>query len=115
MKRIYLLFALAGAFGMTVMGSASSVWAACPAGTVGTQLNGNYAVKIVGALTDTGTPATGDPQPKPLAAVGVFDADGNCDITGGELIVNKDGSIDGPAKDADPYSSITALARCPPI
>jgi hypothetical protein len=110
MKRIYLLFALAGAFGMTVMGSASSVWAACPAGTVGTQLNGNYAVKIVGALTDTGTPATGDPQPKPLAAVGVFDADGNCDITGGELIVNKDGSIDGPAKDADPYSSITAFS-----
>ncbi len=82
MKRNFLLLGLAGAFGMALLGSASKALAQCATGTVGTQLNGNYAIKVLGAQVDFGT--AGDPAPAPLAGIGVFNADGACDITGGE-------------------------------
>jgi hypothetical protein len=94
MKRSLLFFAIAGVFGIGLLGSGPAAGQTLP--SCGTQLNGNYAIKIIGAQTDTGTPATGDPQPVPIAAVGVFHADGHCNITGGELIENDGGKFTGP-------------------
>lgn len=107
MKRNFLLLGLAGAFAMALLGSASKALAQCAAGTVGTQLNGNYAIKILGAQIDGGTP--GDPTPAPIAGIGVFHADGACDITGGELIYNDNGTFTGPTTDPSPLTSITAF------
>lgn len=107
MKRNFLLLGLAGAVAMALLGSASKAIAQCAAGTVGTQLNGNYAIKILGAQMDGGTP--GDPTPAPIAGIGVFHADGACDITGGELIYNDNGTFTGPTTDPSPLTSITAF------
>jgi len=74
---------------------------------VGTQLNGKYAIKILGAQIDYGTP--GDPTPAPIAGIGVFHADGACDITGGELIYNDNGTFTGPGTDPAPLAGITAF------
>ena len=68
MKRSLLFFAVAGVFGIGLLGSGSAAGQTRP--SCGTQLDGNYAIKINGARSDTGTPATGDPQPIPIAAVG---------------------------------------------
>ncbi len=107
MKRNSLLLALAGAFAMALLGSASKALAQCAAGTVGTQLSGNYAIKVLGAQVDFGTP--GDPAPAPIAGIGVFNADGSCGITGGEFIYNDDGNFTGPGTDPGPLAGITAF------
>jgi hypothetical protein len=98
-KHTQLIFAFVGVFAM-VFAADSSALAGCRVGT-GSLLNGNYAIRIGGAETDTGTPATGDPQPVPIAAIGVIHADGNCDITGGELIENDGGVFTSPTVDTD--------------
>jgi hypothetical protein len=103
MKRSLLFFAVAGVFGIGLLGSGSAAGQTRP--SCGTQLDGNYAIKIIGARSDTGTPATGDPQPIPIAAVGVFHADGHCNITGGELIENDGGNFTGPTVTSGPASS----------
>lgn len=108
MRRIFLSFALAGAFGMALMGSASKAMATCTTGTVGAAIKGNYAIKIVGADVDTG--AAGDPKPNPIVGVGVIVLDGACDVTGGELIFNDGGTITGPAHDASPRNAVVAFS-----
>jgi len=90
MKRSFLVLALVGAFGMALLGSAQKAMAACPVGVSGTQLSGNYAVKIQGAATDIGTCAGSstcpDPTPQAIAAIGVLHFTGTCAIDGGDLI-----------------------------
>jgi hypothetical protein len=108
MRQGYLLFALASAFGMALIGSASKAMATCSAGTVGAAIDGNYAIKIVGAEVDTG--AAGDPTPNPSVGVGVIAVDGACDVTGGELIFNDGGTITGPAHDASPRNEVVAFS-----
>ena len=95
MKRNLLLLAMAGAFGMALLASASRALATCPTGSTGTQLNGNYAIKVVGAKTDLDD-SSGDPVPAPIAGIGVIAADGACDITGGEFIYNDDETFTSP-------------------
>jgi hypothetical protein len=93
---------------MALLGSASMAMATCTAGTVGAAINGNYAVKIVGAGVDNGT--AGDPTPNPMVGVGVIALDGACDVTGGELIFNDGGTITGPANDAPPRNAVVAFS-----
>ncbi len=97
MKRNFLTLALAGAFGLALLGSASAALAAgiCPPGTTnGGLLAGNYAIKIAGAVTETSI-TNGDPEPIPEAGIGVIQVDGLCDITAGELIFNKNDTVAG--------------------
>jgi hypothetical protein len=108
MKRIFLAFALSGALGMALLGSASSAMATCAPGTVGAAILGNYAIKIVGAGVDTGI--SGDPVPNPIVGIGVIAVDGACDVTGGELIYNDGGTITGPANDAPPRNAVVAFS-----
>jgi hypothetical protein len=108
MKRTFLTFALSGALGMALLGSASRAMATCAPGTVGSAILGNYAIKIVGAEVDTGT--SGDPKPNPIVGVGVIAVDGTCDVTGGELIYNDGGTITGPANDAPPRNAVVAFS-----
>jgi hypothetical protein len=108
MKRIFLSFALAGAFVMALLGSASKAMATCGAGIVGAAVKGNYAIKIVGAEIDTG--AGGDPAPNPIVGIGVIALDGACDVTGGELIFNDGGTFTGPAHDASPRNAVVAFS-----
>jgi hypothetical protein len=108
MKQGYLLFALAVAFGVALLGSASTAMATCSAGTVGAAVKGNYAIKIVGAEVDIG--AAGDPKPNPIVAIGVIALDGAWDVTGGELIFNDAGTITGPAHDASPRNAVVAFS-----
>jgi subtilase-type serine protease len=108
MKRIFLAFALSGALGMALLGSASRAMATCAPGTVGAAILGNYAIKIVGAGVDTGV--SGDPVPNPIVGIGVIAVDGACDVTGGELIYNDGGTITGPANDAPPRNAVVAFS-----
>src|SRR5208337_1171540 len=95
MKRNFLTLALAGAFGLALLASASQALS-CPPGKVSYLPAGNYAFLITGDQTDTaGTP--GDPAPNPIAAIGVFVSDGLCDVTGGEMIEDTGGVFSGPA------------------
>ena len=103
MKRNFLTLALAGAFGLALIGSASAatICAGYPAGTLnGGVLAGNYAVRINGYETDPGTCFGGstcpDPTPVPVAGLGVVAIDGNCNITGGELIYDDGGTYTAP-------------------
>src|ERR1700722_6176319 len=102
MKRSFLVLALVGA--MSLFGSASWALAAgCPAGVLGTQLSGNYAVKVQGAVTDNGSCAGGstcpDPTPSAIAGIGVLHFDGACAIDGGDFIYSVQGGsgITSPA------------------
>jgi len=101
MKRNFLTLALAAAFGMALLGSASKALAACAPGTTnGGLVAGNYAIKIGGAITDTGGcfagPTCPDPSPNPISGLGVIHLDGTCDITAGELILNQGGVWSSP-------------------
>jgi hypothetical protein len=92
MKRNFLLLALSSAFAMALLGSAPNASATCPAGTTnGGLLAGNYAIKILGAVTDTAscalTNTCPDPTPTAIQGVGVVTLDGACDIAAGELIL----------------------------
>ena len=71
MKRSFLVLALVGA--MALLGSAPQAMAVCPAGVVGTTMNGTYAIKVQGAVTDTGTCSGSStcPDPTPQAIAGI--------------------------------------------
>ena len=103
MKRNFLTLALAGAFGLALIGSASAgtICPGYPAGTHnGGLLAGNYAVRLQGYVTDPGTCFGGstcpDPTPAPIAGLGVITVDGNCNITAGELIYDDAGTLTAP-------------------
>jgi hypothetical protein len=111
MKRLFLSFTLSSAFVMALLASAPRAMAACTAGTIGAAINGNYAIKIVGAKVDNDfVTGAADPSPNPIVGVGVIAVDGDCDVTGGELIINDGGTITGPAHDAAPRSQIVAFS-----
>jgi hypothetical protein len=95
MRRNFLILALATAFGMALLGNASQALAGtCPPGTTGTDFAAGtkiYAIKLLGAVQDTSGTGTGAttvdvPSPVGIGGIGVFQADGTCGITGGELI-----------------------------
>ena len=97
MKRTFLTLALAGAFGLALLGSASaSLAATCPPGTVSYLPVGNYAFLMTGAVTDT-TGTGADPWPLPIAAIGVFHSTGTCSIDTGEMVEDSGGTFSGPA------------------
>jgi hypothetical protein len=106
MKRNFLLLALTGAFAVAILANATRALATCPVigglQTVGTQLSGNYAIKVTGAQTDTQMCSYSgnmcpDPTPVPISGIGVINTDGACDVTGGEFIYNDGSSFTGPA------------------
>ena len=102
MKRNFLIVALVGAFAMALLGSAQKAMATCPPGVSGSQFNANYAIKVQGAVTDTGACGTScpDPQPNAIAGIGVLHMDGQCDITGSDFIYsveNNPAGISSPA------------------
>jgi hypothetical protein len=96
MKRNFSLLTLAAAGAWLL--AAAPAFATCPAGFTGTALNGTYAVRIEGFVTDTGACLTDncpDPTPKSEGGFGVITADGACDITGGDIIFSVQGSTSG--------------------
>ncbi len=102
MKRNFLFIALAGAFGVALLGSASRALATCTPPYTGTQLAaGNYAIRVLGGVQDvsgTGTGATTVDYPSPIGVggIGVIASDGACDITGGEFILATGSTFTGP-------------------
>ena len=73
--------------------------------TTCSQLQGNWAIKMVGANIDNGT-AT-EPAPQPVAGVGVINIAANCTVTG-ELIFNNNGTYTGPGSDGF-FASVTGF------
>ncbi|MGB6553808.1 MAG: hypothetical protein WBE78_09975 [Candidatus Binataceae bacterium] len=108
MKRNSLLLALTGTFGLALIAGASSALATCTSPFVGAAIQGNYAIKIVGADVDTGSGT--DPTPNPIVGIGVIAVDGACDVTGGELIYNDGGTITGPTTDPGLRSAIVGFS-----
>ena len=93
MKR-NLLLSMAAA-GLWLLASAPA-FAACPAGSVGTQLAaGLWTIKIEGFAVDTNSAAT-DPDPVGEGCFGVIQSDGACDITGGDVICAFNNTITSP-------------------
>jgi hypothetical protein len=102
MRRNFLILALATAFGMALLGSASQAAAVCTGGTLlGGASGGIYAIKVFGAEQDVSGSGTGAttvdfPSPVGVGGIGVIKTDGACTITGGEFIYFHDGIVTGP-------------------
>ena len=116
MRRNFLNLALATAFGMALLGSASQALATCAPGLTGTDLGagtGIYAIKLLGAVQDTSGSGTGAttvdfPSPVGIGGIGVFHAHAaDCTIDGGELIYYDGTTTTGPG--VLPSTSIPAF------